>query len=70
MSTPRWFPSHRRPPPPTTTAVAGPPPPSGPNGFWIADPDFRDRLPSATLSLLDIVEDCLNDDIPLLTLLA
>lgn len=61
MSPPRWFPSHRQPPPPTA-AVSGPPPPSGPNGFWITDPAFRDRLHSATLTLLDIVEDCLNDD--------
>ena len=60
MSPPRWFPSHRQPPP--VTAVSGPPPPSGPNGFWITDPAFRDRLHSATLTLLDIVEDCLNDD--------
>ncbi|MFD5256878.1 hypothetical protein ACFWM5_29105 [Streptomyces bobili] len=61
MSPPRWRPSHRRPPPPTT-AVHGPPAPSGPSGLWITDPDFRDRLHSATLTLLDIVEDCLNDD--------
>ncbi|MEV1088920.1 hypothetical protein [Streptomyces microflavus] len=47
---------------PTATAVSGPPPPSGPNGFWITDPAFRDRLHSATLTLLDIVEDRLNDD--------
>ncbi|MEU8482352.1 hypothetical protein [Streptomyces sp. NPDC048641] len=58
---PRWLPSHRRPPPPT--------PPPGPNGFWLTDPDFRDRLHSATLTLLDIVEDCLNDDVPLTELL-
>ncbi|KMS67732.1 hypothetical protein ACM01_41680 [Streptomyces viridochromogenes] len=64
MSPPRWFQSNRRSPPPTT-AVHGPPAPSGPNGFWITDPDFRDRLYSATLTLLDIVEDCLNDDFPL-----
>ncbi|MGW0995376.1 hypothetical protein ACWD5V_19125 [Streptomyces sp. NPDC002523] len=68
MPPPRWFPSHRRPPPPTT-AAPGPPPPSGPNGFWITDPDFRDRLHSATLTLLDIVEDCLNDDLPLTEIL-
>ncbi|MFD3563484.1 hypothetical protein ACFWVU_28015 [Streptomyces sp. NPDC058686] len=68
MSSPRWFPSHRRPPPPTT-AVPDPPPPPGPNGFWITDPDFRDRLHSATLTLLDIVEDCLNDDVPLTEIL-
>ncbi|MFE7568925.1 hypothetical protein ACFU76_18490 [Streptomyces sp. NPDC057539] len=49
--------------------VPGPPPPSGPNGFWITDPDFRDRLHSATLTLLDIVEDCLNDDVPLTEIL-
>ncbi|WP_216586384.1 hypothetical protein [Streptomyces brasiliscabiei] len=64
MPPPRWFPLHRREPPPTT-AVHGPPAPSGPNGFWITDPDFRDRLHSATLTLLDIVEDCLNDDLAL-----
>ncbi|MBC9719243.1 hypothetical protein H9Y04_42700 [Streptomyces sp. TRM66268-LWL] len=68
MSPPRWFPSHHRPPPPTTT-VPDPSPPSGPNGFWITDPDFRDRLRSATLTLLDIVEDCLNDDVPLTEIL-
>ena len=68
MSPPRWFPSHRRPPSPTT-AVHGPSPPSGPNGFWITDPDFRNRLHSATLTLLDIVEDCLNDDFPLTEIL-
>lgn len=68
MSPPPWFPSRRRPPPPTT-AVHGPPPPSGPNGFWITEPDFRDRLHSATLTLLDIVEDCLNDDVPLTEIL-
>lgn len=68
MSPPRWFPSHRRPPSPTT-AVHGPPTPPGPNGFWITDPDFRDRLHSATLTLLDIVEDCLNDDLPLTEIL-
>ncbi|MFE7272496.1 hypothetical protein [Streptomyces sp. NPDC057623] len=63
MPPPRWFPLHRR--EPATTAVHGPPAPSGPNGFWITDPDFRDRLHSATLTLLDIVEDCLNDDLAL-----
>lgn len=68
MSPPRWFPSHRQSPPPTT-AVHGPPPPPGPNGFWLTDPAFRDRLHSATLTLLDIVEDCLNDDVPLTELL-
>lgn len=68
MSPPRWLPSHRRPPAPTT-AVHDPPPPPGPNGFWLTDPDFRDRLHSATLPLLDIVEDCLNDDVPLTQLL-
>ncbi|WP_405729199.1 hypothetical protein OG885_09875 [Streptomyces sp. NBC_00028] len=60
MPQPHWFPSHRWPPPPTT-AAASPPPPPGPNGFWITDPDFRERLHNATLTLLDIVEDCLND---------
>ena len=59
MPQPRWFPSHRWPPPPTTAAAS--PPPPGPNGFWITDPDFRDRLHNATLTLLDIVEGCLND---------
>lgn len=68
MSPPRWLPSHRRPPSPTT-AVHGLPPQPGPNGFWITDPDFRDRLHSATLTLLDIVEDCLNDDLPLTEIL-
>ncbi|MFD4257681.1 hypothetical protein ACFWR9_08615 [Streptomyces sp. NPDC058534] len=67
MPSPRWFPSHRR--PPLTTAALSPPPPSGPNGFWLTDPDFRDRLHSATLTLLDIVEDCLNDDVPLTEIL-
>ncbi|WP_417851975.1 hypothetical protein [Streptomyces monticola] len=32
-------------------------------------PDFRDRLHSATLTLLDIVADCLNDDVPLTEIL-
>ncbi|MFH9612866.1 hypothetical protein ACH4MM_03695 [Streptomyces pratensis] len=68
MSLPRWFPSQRRPPPPTT-AVHGPPPPPGPNGFWLTDPNFRERLHSATLTLLDIVEDGLDDDVPLTKLL-
>ncbi|MER5443324.1 hypothetical protein [Streptomyces sp. NPDC002790] len=67
MPSPRWFPSHRRPPLPT--AALSPPPPSGPNGFWLTDPDFRDRLHTATLVLLDIVEDCLNDDVPLTEIL-
>ncbi|MGX1922464.1 hypothetical protein [Streptomyces nanshensis] len=61
MAPPRWLPPHRR-QPPTTPTVPAPPPPPGPNGFWITDPDFRDRLHNATLILLDIVEDCLNDD--------
>lgn len=68
MSPPHWFPSHRRPPPPVT-AVHGPPPPPGPSGFWLTDPEFRNRLHSANLTLLDIVEDCLNDDVPLTELL-
>ncbi|MFE1189897.1 hypothetical protein [[Kitasatospora] papulosa] len=64
MPMPHWMPSHRKAPPPAA-AVQGPPAPSGPNGFWLTDPDFRDRLTSATLTLLDLVEDALNDDIPL-----
>ncbi|MER5442581.1 hypothetical protein [Streptomyces sp. NPDC002790] len=66
MPSPRWFPSHRQPPP---AAALGPPAPSGPNGFWLTDPDFRNRLHSATLTLLDMVEDCLNDEIPLTEIL-
>ncbi|MFD7862205.1 hypothetical protein [Streptomyces sp. NPDC059783] len=68
MPPPRWLPSDRR-PPPATTPVQAPPPPPGPNGFWLTDPDFRDRLHRATLTLLDIVEDCLNDAVPLTELL-
>lgn len=68
MPPPRWLPSHRRPPAATTPAQAPPPPPS-PNGFWLTDPDFRDRLHRATLTLLDLVEDCLNDEVPLTELL-
>lgn len=63
MPPPRWFPSARNSPPSTAAAASSPPP--GPNGFWITDPVFRDRLHSATLALLDVVEDCLNDDVPL-----
>ncbi|MEV6426004.1 hypothetical protein [Streptomyces sp. NPDC051662] len=59
----RWMPSRQSPPP--AAAVQGPPAPSGPNGFWLVDPSFRDRLASATLALLDLVGDALNDDIPL-----
>lgn len=45
--------------------VQGPPTPSGPNGFRLTDPAFRDQLRSATLTMLDLVEDAMNDDIPL-----
>lgn len=68
MPPPRWLPSHRR-PPPANAPVQAPPPAPGPNGFWLTDPDFRDRLHRATLTLLDVVEDCLNDEVPLTELL-
>lgn len=68
MPPPRWLPSPLRPPAPSA-ATHGPPPPPGPNGFWLTDPNFRDRLHSATQTLLDIVEDCLNDDVPLTEIL-
>ncbi|MER5822133.1 hypothetical protein ABT086_07585 [Streptomyces mirabilis] len=64
MPPPRWLPSRCRPPAQTTTDQS-PPAPLGPNGFWLTDPVFRDRLHSATLIMLDLVEDAMNDDIPL-----
>lgn len=57
---PRWKLSRRQTLPAPATAV-GPPAPPGPNGFWLTDPGFRDRLHSATLILLDLIEDALDD---------
>jgi hypothetical protein len=65
MPSPRWLPVRRRPQQPHAAGSSEPPPQPGPRGFWLTDPDFRARLHSATLTLLDIVEDCMNDDIPL-----
>ncbi|MFD7013949.1 hypothetical protein [Streptomyces sp. NPDC059928] len=63
-----WFPSPPAQPDPAPAArqarshsVEVP----GPSGFWLTDPAFRDKLHSATLTLLDIVEDVMNDDVPL-----
>ncbi|WP_274036262.1 hypothetical protein [Streptomyces sp. MMBL 11-1] len=61
---PRWKLSQRQ-TLPSPAVAQGPPAPSGPNGFWLTDPGFRDRLHSATLILLDLIEGALNDGFPL-----
>ncbi|MEU6231228.1 hypothetical protein [Streptomyces sp. NPDC047042] len=65
-----WFPQLPAPPRPETAAsqrtLSGHPPAPEPNGFWLVDPDFRERLRSATHVLLDIVADCLDDDFRLI----
>lgn len=62
---PRWPLSRRRPPQPHTATVREPAPPPGPNGFWLTDPAFRDRLHSATLTTLDLVESVMADGMTL-----
>lgn len=66
MSAPRWLALRRRPRPEATrTAEPESRIPPGPQGPWLADPDFSARLHSATLTLLDLVEDVMQDDFTL-----
>ncbi|BCM65710.1 hypothetical protein EASAB2608_01044 [Streptomyces sp. EAS-AB2608] len=37
-----------------------------PNGFWLTDPDFRTRLQNATVRVLHLLADCLDDDFRLI----
>ncbi|MFF4714475.1 hypothetical protein ACFY2V_24175 [Streptomyces eurythermus] len=37
-----------------------------PNGFWLTDPDFRTRLQAATVRVLHLLADCLDDDFRLI----
>ncbi|MEU5083764.1 MULTISPECIES: hypothetical protein [Streptomyces] len=37
-----------------------------PNGLWLTDPDFRTRLHGATVRVLDVLADCLDDDFRLI----
>ena len=65
-----WFPRPQAAARPDKTAsqrtLSGHPPAPEPNGFWLVDPDFRARLRSATHVLLDIVADCMDDDLRLI----
>ncbi|MFF6783837.1 hypothetical protein [Streptomyces sp. NPDC012510] len=66
MPPPRWLALRRRPQSEATRTAelqSGTPP--GPQGPWLADPDFSARLHSATLTLLDLVEDVMHDDFTL-----
>ncbi|WP_416986665.1 hypothetical protein [Streptomyces sp. T028] len=66
MPPPRWLAFRRRPQAeaaPTAEPDSRTPP--GPQGPWLADPEFSARLHSATLTLLDLVEDVMNDDFTL-----
>jgi hypothetical protein len=66
MPPPRWLALRRRPQSEATRTAelqSGTPP--GPQGPWLADPDFSARLHSATLTLLDLVEDVMYDDFTL-----
>ncbi|MFF0201888.1 hypothetical protein [Streptomyces sp. NPDC005017] len=66
MPPPRWLPFRRRPQPEAArTAEPETPSPPGPQGFWLTDPAFRDRLHTATLTMLDMVEGVLYDDFTL-----
>ncbi|GGZ79979.1 hypothetical protein [Streptomyces bluensis] len=63
MPPPRWLSLRRRPQPEATRTVEPDSrTPPGPQGPWLADPDFSARLHSATLTLLDLVEDVMHDD--------
>lgn len=62
-----WLPSRRRPvqqPPAASTSPdnqAAPEPPA-PDGFWLTDPGFLTRLREATLTMLHLVENVMDDD--------
>ncbi|MFI6808208.1 hypothetical protein ACIBO6_24875 [Streptomyces luteogriseus] len=66
MARPRWLALRRR-PQPEATRTAEPEAHSlpGPQGPWLTDPDFRARLRSATLTMLDLVENVMEDDFTL-----
>ncbi|ULR53931.1 hypothetical protein [Streptomyces deccanensis] len=66
MTLPRWLALRRR-PQPEVTRTAEPEAHSlpGPQGPWLTDPDFRARLRSATLTMLDLVENVMEDDFTL-----
>ncbi|MGW6455106.1 hypothetical protein ACWF94_04130 [Streptomyces sp. NPDC055078] len=72
MVRPRWLPSlrnpadHRRQQPDQPTGATDPTAPEPhpalvPDGFWLSDPAFLARLHQATLTLLDLADDALND---------
>ncbi|MFB7270735.1 hypothetical protein [Streptomyces sp. NPDC056244] len=62
----RWLPTRRRPPQQPRPAAADPDDgPAGPEGFWLTDTAFLGRLHAATLTLLDLVENVMDDDFTL-----
>jgi LPXTG-motif cell wall-anchored protein len=66
MPPPRWLSLRRRQRPDTTRAVGQEESlPPGPQGFWLTDPDFRERLRRATWTMLDLVAYALDDDFTL-----
>ncbi|KUO15195.1 hypothetical protein [Streptomyces dysideae] len=66
MPPPRWLAFRRRLQPEATRTVEPESrTPLGPQGPWLTDPDFSARLHSATLTLLDLVEDVMHDDFTL-----
>ncbi|MFJ9033659.1 hypothetical protein ACIRQP_35180 [Streptomyces sp. NPDC102274] len=66
-----WLNARRKPPqhpgsrPPATTDG-----PAGPDGFWLTDTAFLARLHTATLALIDIADNVMEDDFTLTEALA
>ncbi|MFM9571828.1 hypothetical protein ACKI1I_17195 [Streptomyces turgidiscabies] len=66
MAPPRWLALRHRPQPEATrTAEPEAHTPSAPQGPWLTDPHLRARLQCATLTMLDLIEDVMDDDFTL-----